>query len=124
MVGFHTGRDPLAEKCVFPRGADASDYYGFHKEPRDALLALALIAVAFRFLAFLAFKYLFVDHPIFRGKPLAAPADVEPAGAPAAPEAEPLVVVPEAEAPAVARDIEAAPAEAEATVADVVLCNT
>ncbi|KAH8043950.1 ATPase [Aureococcus anophagefferens] len=82
---MHGCRDPASQKCVFQRGDDAADYYGYHQTVREALAALALICVVMRFLGFLAFKYFFQDHPLFAPKPIPDDLPPEPAPEPAAP---------------------------------------
>ncbi|KAH8047209.1 ATPase [Aureococcus anophagefferens] len=43
---MHGCRDPASQKCVFQRGDDAADYYGYHQTVREALAALALICAS------------------------------------------------------------------------------
>ena len=85
LGAMHGCRDPASQKCVFQRGDDAADYYGYHQTVREALAALALICVVMRFLGFLAFKYFFQDHPLFAPKPIPDDLPPEPAPEPAAP---------------------------------------
>ncbi|KAH8055623.1 ATPase [Aureococcus anophagefferens] len=82
---FNWGISARGAKCVFQRGDDAADYYGYHQTVREALAALALICVVMRFLGFLAFKYFFQDHPLFAPKPIPDDLPPEPAPEPAAP---------------------------------------
>ena len=85
LGAMHGCRDPASQSCVFQRGDDAADYYGYHQTVREALAALALICVVMRFLGFLAFKYFFQDHPLFAPKPIPDDLPPEPAPEPAAP---------------------------------------
>ena len=100
---LHECQDPAAQKCVFPRGSDASAYYGYDDTTvQEALGALALIIVALRVLAFLAFKYLFQDHPLFSSRPALPEAADDDDRATAPPKFLPVDA-----APVVAREAEA-----------------
>merc|ERR1711865_820209 len=57
---LHGCSDPESSRCVFRTGGDAVDYYGFRNKPfSKAIVAILLISVALRTLAFIAFKCLF-----------------------------------------------------------------
>ena len=63
---LHGCSNPESSRCIFQRGGDAVDYYGFRDKPfRKAITAIMLISVALRALAFVAFKFLFTGRPVF-----------------------------------------------------------
>ena len=63
---LHGCSNPESSRCIFQRGGDAVDYYGFRDKPfRKAITAIMLISVALRALAFIAFKFLFTGRPVF-----------------------------------------------------------
>ena len=65
---LHGCSNPESSRCIFQRGGDAVDYYGFRDKPfRKAITAIMLISVALRALAFIAFKFLFTGRPVFDG---------------------------------------------------------
>ncbi|KAH8097625.1 ATPase [Aureococcus anophagefferens] len=82
---MHGCRDPASQKCVFQRGDDAADYYGYHQTVRERSRRSRSSRVVMRFLGFLAFKYFFQDHPLFAPKPIPDDLPPEPAPEPAAP---------------------------------------
>ena len=50
---LHGCSNPESSRCIFQRGGDAVDYYGFRDKPfRKAITAIMLISVALRALAF------------------------------------------------------------------------
>lgn len=66
---LHGCSDPESSRCVFRTGGDAVDYYGFRNKPfSKAIVAILLISVALRTLAFIAFKCLFTGRPIFAAR--------------------------------------------------------